>query len=59
MKVRRPTCDCIQNESNSKELVSLWNSANVAEVKVIYGTKMVWLPINYCPQCGAKYQEVE
>jgi len=53
--MRNPTCDCIQLESNGKELVSLWNSANVAEVKVTYGTRMVWLPINYCPQCGKPY----
>ena len=58
--MRRPTCNCINDESDqNKELVSLWNSVNVAEVKTTYGTKMVWLPVKFCPLCGYPYVEYE
>jgi len=58
--MRKPTCNCIKTESDqNKEIVSLWNSVNVAEVKRTYGTKMVWLSVNFCPQCGKPYVEYE
>ena len=58
--MRRPTCNCIKEESDkNKEIVSLWNSVNVAEVNVTYGNKMVWLPVKFCPQCGKPYVEFE